>query len=193
MLRGAALAALCAVAGAGAWLAIAWYAGGERSLVAWAVGLATGVGMLVGRHRASRSAGLVAALLAAGGIIVGKILVFVYVEAPLFIVLALLMHQELLKAGIDPAAAPPSAQQVSVAREKAQTRLRAMSSAERREQIRVVVEARKPSGGVLAELNLDRRIRRFFNTMFAPIDALMIVLAIATAFKIATLGGAGGA
>jgi hypothetical protein len=67
ILRGAIFSAACAAAGAGVWLAIAWYTGTELSLIAWAVGLASGVGMLLGRHRASRAAGAVSALLAAGG------------------------------------------------------------------------------------------------------------------------------
>jgi hypothetical protein len=187
---GALLAGLAAALGAGAWLAIAWYTGSELSLTAWAVGMASGVGMLIGRHRASRSAGVVAALLAAAGIVAGKVLVFLYVKAPLLIVLGLLAHEQLQQAGIDPATA--TRQQTRAATDKAQGVIRSMDTATRRAQIHTVIEARRDAGGVLAGLNTTQRVNLFFRTMFAPIDALAILLAVGSAFKIGTLGGAGG-
>ena len=191
MWRGALLAAIAAALGAAAWLAIAWYTGSELSLIAWAVGMATGVGMLLGRHRAGRDAGVVAALLAAAGVLAGKVLVFLYVKAPLLIVLALLTTQQLESAGItDPKQVTPLQRQDAA--DRAQATIRSMDAAARRAQIRTVVDARRDSGGVLAGLGAARRTRLFFRTMFAPIDALIIVLAVGSAFRIATLGGAGG-
>ena len=191
MWRGAFLSAIAAALGAAAWLAIAWYTGSELSLIAWAVGMTTGVGMLLGRHRAGRGAGVVAALLAACGVLAGKVLVFLYVKAPLLIVLALLTHQQLESAGIDPAQATP--QQRREASDRAQTTIRSMDAVTRRTQIRTVVEARSTSGGVFAGLSAKQRTRLFFRTMFAPIDGLIILLAVGSAFKIGTMGGAGGA
>jgi hypothetical protein len=199
MWAGATLAAMASAAGAGAWLAIAWYTGSELSLTAWAVGMASGVGMLIGRHRASHREGLVAALFAAAGVVAGKILVFLYVKAPLLIVLALLTTQQLEKDGIDPARATPTER--AYAANKAQAGVRAMDSMARRAQIRTVVEARQRQGGVFGELSTRRRINLFFRTMFTIpnledpnswLDFVAIVLAVGTAFKLGTFGGAGG-
>ena len=191
MWRGAFLSAIAAALGAGAWLAIAWYTGSELSLVAWAVGMASGIGMLIGRHSASHREGIVAALFAAVGVIVGKVLVFLYVKAPLLIVLALLTTQQLQKDGVDPIKATPL--EKTAAANTAQATLRAMDMVARRAQIRTVVEARQHEGGVFGGWSMQHRVNLFFRTMFAPIDALVIVLAIGSAFKIATFGGAGGA
>jgi hypothetical protein len=108
------------------------------------------------------------------------------------IVLGVLAAQQLQAAGVDPSARLTSVQ-LQDAKDKAQATIRSMDAATRRAQIRTVVEARKTSGGVLGDLKRRQRTNLFFRTMFAPIDALGVVLAVGSAFKIATLGGAGGA
>jgi hypothetical protein len=193
MLKGAMFSAVCAAAGAGVWLAIAWYTGSELSLIAWAVGLASGLGMLLGRHRVSGAAGAVAALLAAGGVVAGKALVFEFVAAPLLVVLALLTQQQLQQTpGVDPA--HPTPQQRAAADEKARLILRSTDASARRQSIRAVTEAQGHGGGgggksVLAGLDAAERVRLFADTMFGPMDCLLLPLAMGTAFKIATLSG----
>jgi hypothetical protein len=191
MLRGALYAAAFAAVGAGLWLAIAWYTGLELALIAWAVGCASGLGMLLGRHRRGSVAGFISALLAAAGVVAGKVLVFYFVMAPLLVVLALLTQEKLEHDGIESSQA--TAQQTQAAREKARAEIRALDTSARRTLIRGVIAAHGPGGGVLVGLSPTQRAQLFFRTMFARLDALALVLAIGSAFKLATLGGAGGA
>jgi hypothetical protein len=98
----------------------------------------------------------------------------------------------LQQAGVDPVRATP--QQTREAGEKVRGVIRSMDAAARREQIRAVVAARRAegTGGVLAGLDARQRIRLFARTMFGPMDLLLLPLAMGSAFKIATFGGAGG-
>ncbi len=65
--------ALAGAAGAALWAAIAYLANMEIGWIAWGVGLAVGVGVAVGNEgEGSLPAGVLAAALAAGSVVVGK-------------------------------------------------------------------------------------------------------------------------
>ena len=62
--------------GAAIWAGISYATNYEIGWIAWGVGIAAGFGMMIGYNGTSVSAGGVAAMLAVGGILLGKWMVF---------------------------------------------------------------------------------------------------------------------
>jgi hypothetical protein len=187
LFRGAALSALAALLGAGVWFAIARFTGYELSLIAWAVGLAAGLGMLLGRHRSSSAAGAIAGAMALGGIVLGKLAVFAIVTVPMLGVLASIEQMQFRERGIDPHAATVAQREAAL--DAARTELSTLDFRARQDRIQRYCAANGGTLGPVQTLAADDGAQLFFRTMFKPIDLLSAVLAIGSAFKVATLGG----
>lgn len=199
LVKGTIISGVCAFVGALIWYVIAKATGLEIGWIAWGVGFAAGAGMMAGYNGTSVHSGSIAAAMAVVGILVGKFMVFTWVAVPMMtkmvddmmlkigdekILNVFVANQEMQKAGIDPGeASDAQRQKFSVA---AQTIIAKMDEATKKASVQKGIELLKEKG---REVMGAKQGSLFAKTMFAPIDILFVVLAVASAFKVATFGG----
>jgi hypothetical protein len=206
MLMGAILSAVFATVGAFVWFAIAKATHREIGWIAWGVGIAAGFGMMLGYKGTSVASGGVAAMFAVGGILLGKWIVY----CSLFGVATslageiskaadqipdddklrvYLINQQLEQKGLDPETAKATQRQAAgVEADKIIARMDAKTKAEQIKKARESFEQfhKRLAHDLEAAIGEDAS---FVKTMFDPMDLLFFVIAIASAFKVATFGG----
>jgi len=199
-LRGTIISGVCAIIGAFIWFGIAKGIEREIGWVAWGIGIFAGFGMMVGANGNSVTAGMIAAGMAVGGIILGKIMVFSFVVMPMF-------HTVLDKAlgGISEAdklevwVGKQQMEKKKIDVEDATDAQRKTANTEAKALIAKMDAKTKAAEQKKANDSFSRimgeaadeipKSRLFFSTMFGPLDVLFFILAIASAFKVATFGG----
>jgi hypothetical protein len=200
MLKGAIISAVFAFIGALVWFGIAKATHREIGWIAWGVGIAAGFGMMIGYNGTSVSAGGVAAMFSVGGILLGKWMVFTSVVLPMFSGLlhsasgeisdedklhVYVLNQQLEKKGLDPEAASDA--QSEAAGNEADKLIAKMDARTRAAEIVKAKDSFKRfESRIMEEIP---RGKLFFKTMFDPVDLIFFVIAIASAFKVATFGG----
>lgn len=200
LLRGTIVSAVCAFIGALVWYAVAKGTHREIGWIAWGVGFAAGAGMMGGYNGHSVHSGSIAAAMSVAGIMAGKFMVFSAIAVPLISkevaplidkipdeqkVQVTLVQEQLKQKGVDPVNASES--ELEAARTAAAGVLARMDAKARRQ---------RAAGGKAAmmkyateEVIEGHRMELFRRVMFAAMDLLFIVLAVASAFKVATFGG----
>jgi len=199
-IRGTIISGVCALIGALIWFGIAKATEREIGWVAWGVGFFAGFGMMVGANGNSVTAGWIAASMAVGGILLGKMMVFAFVVMPMF-------HQMLDKSlgGISDA----DKLEVWIGREQMEKKKIDIENATDAQRKTANTEAKQLIAKMDAKTKAAKqkeandsfsqimgeaadhipKSRLFFSTMFGPLDVLFFILAIASAFKVATFGG----
>jgi hypothetical protein len=199
MLKGAIISAVFAFIGALIWFGIAKATMREIGWIAWGVGIAAGFGMMIGYNGTSVSAGGVAAAIAVAAIILGKWMVFSAIVSQFETamtrglerlsdeqkILIMTTHDELKKKGLDPDDSTEA--QDDAARAEAKKLIAKMDASTKAAQVKKFNEelkhAAEEAGSQIDKTSL------FFKTMFSPVDIVFFVIAIASAFKVATFGG----
>ena len=199
MLKGAIISAVFAFLGALIWFGIAKATNREIGWVAWGVGIAAGFGMMIGYNGTSVSAGAVAAAIAVAGILLGKWMVFsaVFTQTANEMtqqlerltddqkVLVVVTHDQLKKQGLDPDLS--TEKQDEAARAEARKIIAKMDAATKAADVKKFSdELKEVRDQAMARVD---RTSLFFKVMFSPIDLVFFVIAIASAFKVATFGG----
>ncbi|MEA2709900.1 MAG: hypothetical protein QOF78_2501 [Phycisphaerales bacterium] len=199
-IRGTIISGVAALIGAFIWFAIAKGIEREIGWVAWGIGVMAGFGMMIGANGNSVTAGMIAAIMATAGIMLGKVMVFCFVVLPMFSNILdktfgrisaadklelTITDQQLEKKKIDVESATDA--QRDIAKGEAKTLIAKMDAKTRQAETQKAVD----SFNRLVDEARDEipKSRLFFSTMFAPIDILFFVLAVASAFKVATFGG----
>jgi hypothetical protein len=200
MLKGAIISAVFAFVGALVWFGIAKATHREIGWIAWGVGIAAGFGMMIGYNGTSVSAGAVAAMFSVGGILLGKWMVFSSVVLPMFSGMltkassqigdddklhVYVVNQQLEKKGLNSNTATD--EQSEAAGKEAERVIAKMDA-----RTKAAETAKAKESFKRFESRLMEEIPRstlFFKTMFDPMDLLFFVIAIASAFKVATFGG----
>lgn len=226
--KGAAFSGVGAVLGAVVWAVIAIVTNHEIGWIAWGIGAAAGGGMSVGYDDNSSDGflpGVLAAFIALGGIVLGKIFIVIWVIYPLVVgqpedfafkreLLASDMAAKALKArGLDPDNQLAHSQEY----DKAMTSLASLSDEEVEErytaymgEVQAELEQANAEDAVAAQAAAEAPdqqqaalqipehdvgafdgaeaepslIGLFFSAMFGPMDAVFILLAFFTAYKI---------
>ena len=204
LIKGALISAVFAFVGALVWYFIAKATEREIGWIAWGVGLAAGFGMMIGYNGTSVKSGAVAATMAVAGIIVGKFMVFTWVVIPMVVPMLSglldkelekispedrlhihVLNQQLEKKGIDPDAATDA--QSEAADKEAEAIIAKMDAKTKKAEIDKATAAMKRQGESVVATEMNRS-KLFFETMFSPVDIVFIVLAVGSAFKVATFG-----
>ncbi len=199
-IRGTIISGIAALIGAFIWFGVAKATEREIGWIAWGVGVMAGFGMMVGANGNSVTAGGIAAAMSVGGILLGKFMVFTFVVMPLF---GQMLDQTL--GGISDAdklevwVTNQQLEKKKLDVESATDAQRAVANAEAKKLIAKMDAKTKAAETKKANESFSRLIgeaadevpksRLFFSTMFAPLDVLFFILAIASAFKVATFGG----
>lgn len=191
---GCVLSGVAALIGAGVWYGIAMSTGYEIGWVAWGIGGITGLGMAVGSRSAGPLQGGVASMIAFGSIILAKLFIVWAVFGQLSMILergavaASMTEEILVQRGTDSNEASP--EQYLEATDEADRRVEALSDAEVRARFAELEIPQGEGEDMHEELQKAREEVEagFFKYMFGPLDILFIVLAIATAFKVAENG-----
>jgi len=207
LIKGAVISAIFAFVGALVWYFIAKGTHREIGWIAWGVGVAAGFGMMIGYNGTSVKSGAVAAAMAVGGILLGKFMVFTWVVVPLFAgpqmnemldkelaklsdedkLQVWVTNQQLEKKGISPADATD--EQREAASDEADKIIAKMDAKTKKAETAKAGAALKKFGEeALAEAVDVNESKLFFSTMFDVADIVFIVLAVASAFKVATFG-----
>ena len=206
LLKGAAFSAVFALVGAFIWYLIAKGTEREIGWIAWGVGLAAGFGMMIGYNGTSVKSGAVAAAMAVGGILLGKFMVFTWVVVPLIAPMlggqleeelakipdadklhVYVLNQQLAKKGIDVEGATDAQRETADA--EAEKLIRAMDAKTRQaETAKAKASLKKMGEEAMAEAVDVHESGLFFKTMFSPVDIVFFVIAVASAFKVATFG-----
>jgi hypothetical protein len=223
--RGIALSAAGAFVGAIAWAFVAVLTHREIGWIAWGVGAAAGAGMSAGYDDKSDGTipGILAAFIALGGIVLGKVFILVWVLYPLLAgnpddfafqreaVAGNMAEKVLQERGIDSEADEAAFDQeynkayeslAEVSDEEISRRFSAIT-AQAESQIETTTAEQ---GGIQAAVATDGRagavvispppaeeeapslVGAFFSMMFGPMDALFILFAFFTAYKIGSGG-----
>ena len=223
--RGIALSGLGALLGAVVWALVAVATHREIGWIAWAVGAAAGGGMSLGYDDKSDGTvpGILAAFIALGGIVLGKVFILVWVLYPLLTgnleefafqreaVAGNMATQALEQRGIDPDSDEIAFQQeydkslkslAAVSDEEIERRFTAMADQAEAEGEQAAVEPEVAGQGEMqavvtvedqppvvlgpepVEADEPSLIGLFFSTMFGPMDALFILFAFFTAYKV---------
>ena len=204
LIKGALISAAFAFVGALVWYFIAKATEREIGWIAWGVGLAAGFGMMIGYNGTSVKSGTVAATMAVAGIIVGKFMVFTWVVIPMVVPMLSglldkelekispedrlhvhVLNQQLEKKGIDPDDATDA--QSEAADKEAEAIIAKMDAKTKKAEIDKATAAMKSQGEAVVATEMNRS-KLFFETMFSPVDIIFIVLAVGSAFKVATFG-----
>lgn len=218
LLRGTALSAVGAVLGAIMWAVVAVLIHREIGWIAWGVGAAAGGGMSIGYDDKGDGTvpGLIAAVMSLCGILLGKVLIVVWLILPLLnqeepeelpfarLTVADKMAQDALAAkGLTKETATPA--QLSDEHNAAMGKLANLSPEEIDEKFLEIVKANagkaelkigpddlkmldEPAGQQAAAEPAQGLIGAFFSAMFGPMDAIFILLAFFTAYKIGSGG-----
>ncbi len=238
LLRGTAISAVGAVVGAVAWAFVAVLTGFQIGWVAWGVGAAAGGGMSYGADELEDGTvpGVIAAFMALGGILLGKILIVLWFVIPLIgqaaaeaeegfveiqrqIVAAKMVRDSYLDRGLDPSKVDELTRQKDIETALATLENLSAEEIERRHDEALLALANEPrpasqqqespaeaaaddqeeqedaeeQQGVpirvripAAEAPADEPslVGLFFRAMFGPIDAVFILLAFFTAYKL---------
>ncbi len=224
--RGIALSSVGALLGAAVWALVAVATHREIGWIAWAVGAAAGGGMSLGYDDKSDGTvpGILAAFIALGGIVMGKVFILVWVLYPLLTgnledfafqreaVAGNMATQVLEQRGIDPESDEIAFQQeydkslrslAAVSDEEIERRFTAMTHEAQAELAQVEAEpVAAGDGEINAAANIVDQpdavvvgrepveedepslVGAFFSIMFGPMDALFILLAFFTAYKV---------
>jgi hypothetical protein len=199
-IRGTIISGIAALIGAFIWFGVAKATEREIGWIAWGVGVMAGFGMMIGANGNSPTAGMIAAAMSVGGILLGKFMVFTFVVMPMF---GQLLDKTL--GGIsdmDKLEVWVTNQQLEKKKldiETASDAQRAAANAEATKLIAKMDAKSKAAETKKAQENFSRlmgeaaeeipKSRLFFSTMFGPLDVLFFILAIASAFKVATFSG----
>ena len=199
-IRGTIISGVAALIGAFIWFGIAKGIEREIGWVAWGIGVMAGFGMMIGANGNSVTAGMIAAGMAVGGILLGKFMVFTFVVMPLFTnmldkTLGGISDADKLEVWVT----NQQLEKKKISIEDATDAQRETASAEATKIIAKMDAKTKAAETKKAQENFSRLIgeaadevprgQLFFSTMFAPLDVLFFILAIASAFKVATFGG----
>lgn len=211
---GTVLSAVGAAIGGIVWYVVAQYLNAEVGYIAWGVGLLAGVGMAIGHRRANPVAGVVAACMAAAGIISAKAVIFFSFWAAVFSpdLTDLDLQRQLVTAGVTEdvlderglESEEERESQWDSAYEDAERRVAQMSDEEVRaawkafhEELESSTEDFEPGaeGDEPGDEEFDNSssgiremIGFFFSSMFDLFDLLWFFLGMGTAFKIAGSG-----
>lgn len=193
---GVVLSGAGALLGAILWTVIALVSGYEIGWIAWGLGFAAGVGMLMGyRDGDDTISGLTAAGMALVGILAAKVFIFLYVLAPMLQMLdseeftrpflaALLAGQALEESGVSDDAVDYE-QQWNAAYANAEGQVSAMNDEEVARRLDEFSESSEPieeeqTGFATFGMTL------FLSAMFGWMDIVFILLAFFTAYKVGT-------
>ena len=200
MLRGAIISAVFAFVGALVWFGIAKATHREIGWIAWGVGIAAGFGMMIGYNGTSVSAGAVAAMFSVAGILLGKWMVFSSVVLPIFSGMlskasgeiadedklhVYVVNKQLEKKGLN-ADTATDAQSEAAGKEAEQVIAKLDAKTKAAETAKARESFKRFEASVMDQIP---KSTLFFKMMFDPIDLLFFVIAIASAFKVATFGG----
>jgi hypothetical protein len=199
LVKGTIISGVCAFVGALIWYGIAKATGYEIGWIAWGVGIAAGIGMMAGYNGTSVHSGAIAAALAVGGILCAKFMMLIWLlpagmdkgmqhamskfddnqQLMIFTVFDILRAK-----GLEPDEA--SEEQGAAARAEAITRIAKMDAPTRAAKLREGREALKSYG---TQRVMEKHKGELYKELFSPMDLVFIVIAIASAFKMATFGG----
>ena len=222
--RGIALSSVGALLGAVVWALVAVATHREIGWIAWGVGAAAGGGMSLGYDDKSDGTvpGILAAFIALGGIVMGKVFILVWVLFPLLTgnledfafqreaVAGNMATRALEQRGVDPDDEAAFEQEYNkslqalaeVSDEEVERRFTAMTEEARAEWAQAEVEPPAAGQGEIyavvinegqppvvlgpepAEEDEPSLVGAFFSIMFGPMDALFILLAFFTAYKV---------
>jgi hypothetical protein len=223
--RGIALSSVGALLGAVVWALVAVATHREIGWIAWAVGAAAGGGMSLGYDDKSDGTvpGILAAFIALGGIVMGKVFILVWVLYPLLTgnledfafqreaVAGNMATKALEQRGVDPDADELAFQQeydkslrslAAVSDEEIERRFTAMAEEAQADIELAAVEPEVAAQGNVQAVVINEGqpgvvlepepvgeeepslVGAFFSTMFGPMDALFILLAFFTAYKV---------
>src|SRR5439155_3976253 len=187
ILKGAIVSAVFAFVGALIWFGIAKATNREIGWVAWGVGIAAGFGMMIGSNGTSVSGGSVAAMMAVGGIMLGKWMVFSVVAMPMLnsildrevgkisdqdILHVRMTNQQLEMKGIKPADAT-EAQRGTAGAEADKVIAKMDAKTKLAETQKTKASLKEFQDKFVA--NIDKT-SLFFKTMFDPMDLLFFVI-----------------
>lgn len=198
---GCGLSAAGALVGAGIWFGVAYATHYEIGWIAWGVGVLAGLGMLFGYGKPDVLGGLVAAGMAIGAIMLGKLLLFHSIFGPMLagadhadgterqqyaeVIAYELMEEPNL---------PPNASEAEEERAYDAAHDAALARAKERVSKMTDEEVR---GKLKTHRDEQRELGRkaygmmFWSFSFGLIDIVFFVLAIATAFKLGAMGTGG--
>ena len=199
LIKGTIISAVLASIGAFVWFGIAKATGFEIGWIAWGVGIAAGIGMMAGYNGTSVHSGAIAAAVAVGGILLAKFMMMVWLlpagvdkgmesamskftedqQLMIFMVFDNLKAKGL---SLEDASEPEK----SAARTEAAKQIAKMDAPTRQTKLKEGRESLKAYGmkKIMSEHKVD-----IYKELFSPVDLIFIVIAIASAFKMATFGG----
>jgi hypothetical protein len=199
LLIGTIASAVLASVGALIWFGIAKGTGYEIGWIAWGVGIAAGIGMMGGYNGHSVHSGAIAAAIAVGGILLGKFMVFQWVVMPMFTkmldsavqehgdqtLVVYVARREMTKKKIDPENANEAQwDKFRAEAEKSIAKMDAKTKAAESEKAKAAIN--QMSHDALDQIDTTAL---FWKTTFSPVDIVFVVIAVASAFKVATFGG----
>ncbi|MBN2561385.1 MAG: hypothetical protein JXQ75_10695 [Phycisphaerae bacterium] len=213
---GSVLSLVGALIGGAVWFAVVWYLNAEVGYIAWGVGVLAGAGMLVGSRSPSAKAGVVAAGMSAVGIVAAKAAIFFLVIVVVLsgdtddidlqrqFVASRMSDEILTERGIDPESLNDEEWGTAAdsAWDEAERRVTRMSDQEVRakwqeyrdqDAAMAAAEGDSPAGKEPGEEvgfteTATALLPVFFSTQFGVFDILWFLLALGSAFKIASAG-----
>lgn len=178
-----------ALIGAGVWYGIAVAAEKQYGWIAWGIGILAGVGMVKGVGGPSARGGLLAAAIAAGGIVLGKLMVYQFVLLPALTGEA--EDEEAVRAYVVNMMTLAEFEGKSVvAKDEFERRYKANEErvdAMNAEDLRAARNLFREDGWTI-----ESGSGLFFSTMFGWRDIIFVGLALVTAFRLGGSGLSGG-